>query len=393
MSKTSIPKNYHDLLGLYDTQRAIGIIKTIFQEKLCAALHLKRVTAPLFVLNGSGLNDDLNGVERPVSFDVPCLDERAEVVHSLAKWKRYALAEYGFRPGQGLVTDMNAIRRDEELDNLHSIYVDQWDWEKVITAKDRTLPFLQETVRDIVDAVCSTADELRWKFPELKAIRLTREPTFITTQELEDLYPDLTPKERENAFTRAHGTVCIMQIGGQLKSGIRHDGRAPDYDDWTLNCDILFWHKALGCALELSSMGIRVDPAAMTRQLEAAGCPERAELPFHKMLLEGKLPEEALAAIRAHNGEMTGCAPQTRFDYALRCGETITGLISAAALMRPTGYEGMEVKSIKKKMKDKAFAASVCRDSIRQCEQAGLPLDAFLSLSIAAMRDCFSQPA
>ena len=253
MSKTSIPKNYHDLLGLYDTQRAIGIIKTIFQEKLCAALHLKRVTAPLFVLNGSGLNDDLNGVE-------------------------------------GLVTDMNAIRRDEELDNLHSIYVDQWDWEKVITAKDRTLPFLQETVRDIVDAVCSTADELRWKFPELKAIRLTREPTFITTQELEDLYPDLTPKERENAFTRAHGTVCIMQIGGQLKSGIRHDGRAPDYDDWTLNCDILFWHKALGCALELSSMGIRVDPAAMTRQLEASGCPERAELPFHKMLLEGKLP-------------------------------------------------------------------------------------------------------
>ena len=290
MSKTSIPKNYHDLLGLYDTQRAIGIIKTIFQEKLCAALHLKRVTAPLFVLNGSGLNDDLNGVERPVSFDVPCLDERAEVVHSLAKWKRYALAEYGFRPGQGLVTDMNAIRRDEELDNLHSIYVDQWDWEKVITAKDRTLPFLQETVRDIVDAVCSTADELRWKFPELKAIRLTREPTFITTQELEDLYPDLTPKERENAFTRAHGTVCIMQIGGQLKSGIRHDGRAPDYDDWTLNCDILFWHKPLGCALELSSMGIRVDADALRRQLEAAGCPQRKELPFHKMLLDGTLP-------------------------------------------------------------------------------------------------------
>ena len=290
MSKTSIPKNYHDLLGLYDTQRAIGIIKTIFQEKLCAALHLKRVTAPLFVLNGSGLNDDLNGVERPVSFDVPCLDERAEVVHSLAKWKRYALAEYGFRPGQGLVTDMNAIRRDEELDNLHSIYVDQWDWEKVITAKDRTLPFLQETVRDIVDAVCSTADELRWKFPELKAIRLTREPTFITTQELEDLYPDLTPKERENAFTRAHGTVCIMQIGGRLKSGQPHDGRAPDYDDWTLNCDILFWHKPLDCALELSSMGIRVDADALRRQLDAAGCPQRAELPFHKLLLDGTLP-------------------------------------------------------------------------------------------------------
>ena len=290
MSKTSIPKNYHDLLGLYDTQRAIGIIKTIFQEKLCAALHLKRVTAPLFVLNGSGLNDDLNGVERPVSFDVPCLDERAEVVHSLAKWKRYALAEYGFRPGQGLVTDMNAIRRDEELDNLHSIYVDQWDWEKVITAKDRTLPFLQETVRDIVDAVCSTADELRWKFPELKAIRLTREPTFITTQELEDLYPDLTPKERENAFTRAHGTVCIMQIGGQLKSGIRHDGRAPDYDDWTLNCDILFWHKALGCALELSSMGIRVDAEALKSQLDELGLNQRLNFPYHKEIISGRLP-------------------------------------------------------------------------------------------------------
>ena len=290
MSKTSIPKNYNDLLGLYDTQRAIGIIKTIFQEKLCAALHLKRVTAPLFVLNGSGLNDDLNGVERPVSFDVPCLDERAEVVHSLAKWKRYALAEYGFRPGQGLVTDLNAIRRDEELDNLHSIYVDQWDWEKVITAKDRTLPFLQETVRDIVDAVCSTADELRWKFPELKAIRLTREPTFITTQELEDLYPALTPKERENAFTRAHGTVCIMQIGDKLENGEPHDGRAPDYDDWALNADILVYYPVLDIALELSSMGIRVDKEALLSQLEKAGCPERAELPFQKAVLNEELP-------------------------------------------------------------------------------------------------------
>ena len=290
MSKTYIPAHYHTPLNVYEMQRAIEFIKSNFQVNLSNALNLRRVSAPLFVEENSGLNDNLTGVERPVSFDVPCLDERAEVVHSLAKWKRYALAEYGFRPGQGLVTDMNAIRRDEELDNLHSIYVDQWDWEKVITAKDRTLPFLQETVRDIVDAVCSTADELRWKFPELKAIRLTREPTFITTQELEDLYPDLTPKERETAFTRAHGTVCVMQIGGQLKSGIRHDGRAPDYDDWTLNCDILFWHKALGCALELSSMGIRVDPAAMTRQLEAAGCPERADLPFHNMLLTDELP-------------------------------------------------------------------------------------------------------
>lgn len=290
MSKVYIPQDYHTPLSVYEMQRAIEFIKSNFQVNLSNALNLRRVSAPLFVDENSGLNDNLNGVERPVSFDIPDVGTNAQVVHSLAKWKRLALKRYDFKVGKGLFTDMNAIRRDEELDNLHSIYVDQWDWEKVITAKDRTLPFLQETVRDIVDAVCSTADELRWKFPELKAIRLTREPTFITTQELEDLYPNLTPKERENAFTRAHGTVCIMQIGGQLKSGIRHDGRAPDYDDWTLNCDILFWHKALGCALELSSMGIRVDPAAMTRQLEAAGCPERAELPFHKMLLEGKLP-------------------------------------------------------------------------------------------------------
>lgn len=290
MSKTVVPQDYKSLLGLYDTQKAIGLIKTIFQEKLSLALHLNRVTAPLFVPQGSGLNDDLNGVERPVQFDVPCLNDHAEVVHSLAKWKRYALYKYGYRPGQGLVTDMNAIRRDEELDNLHSIYVDQWDWERVITKEDRTLEFLQETVRDIVDAVCATSDELRWKFPALKVIRLNRDVTFFTSQELEDLYPNKTPKERENIIARAHGTVCIMQIGGKLKSGEKHDGRAPDYDDWTLNCDILFWHKTLECALELSSMGIRVDADAMRRQLAEAGCPERAELPFHKLLLDGTLP-------------------------------------------------------------------------------------------------------
>ena len=290
MSKTVVPQDYKSQLGLYDTQKAIGLIKTVFQEKLSLALHLNRVTAPLFVPQGSGLNDDLNGVERPVQFDVPCLDDHAEVVHSLAKWKRYALYKYGYRPGQGLVTDMNAIRRDEELDNLHSIYVDQWDWERVITKDDRTLEFLQETVRDIVDAVCATSDELRWKFPALKVIRLNRDVTFFTSQELEDLYPNKTPKERENIITRAHGTVCIMQIGGKLKSGEKHDGRAPDYDDWTLNCDILFWHKTLECALELSSMGIRVDADAMRRQLAEAGCPERAELPFHKLLLDGTLP-------------------------------------------------------------------------------------------------------
>ena len=290
MSKITLPENYQSLLGLYDTQKAIGLIKTIFQEKICMALHLKRVTAPLFVMQGSGLNDDLNGVERPVAFDVPCLNQEAEVVHSLAKWKRYALYKYGFRPGQGLVTDMNAIRRDEELDNLHSIYVDQWDWEKVITADQRTLDFLQDTVRDIVDAVCATSDELRWKFPELKNIHLGRNVTFITTQELEDRYPNFTPKQRENAFAKEHGTVCIMQIGGKLKSGKPHDGRAPDYDDWALNCDILFWHKPLGCALELSSMGIRVNAESLRRQLEQAGCPQRVELPFHKMLLDGTLP-------------------------------------------------------------------------------------------------------
>ena len=290
MSKTVVPQDYRSLLGLYDTQKAIGLIKTVFQEKLSLALHLNRVTAPLFVPQGSGLNDDLNGVERPVQFDVPCLNDHAEVVHSLAKWKRYALYKYGYRPGQGLVTDMNAIRRDEELDNLHSIYVDQWDWERVITKEDRTLEFLQETVRDIVDAVCATSDELRWKFPALKVIRLNRDVTFFTSQELEDLYPNKTPKERENIIARAHGTVCIMQIGGKLKSGEKHDGRAPDYDDWTLNCDILFWHKTLECALELSSMGIRVDADAMRRQLAEAGCPERAELPFHKLLLDGTLP-------------------------------------------------------------------------------------------------------
>ena len=290
MSKTVIPKNSKSTLGLYDAQKAIGLINTIFQEKLCAALHLKRVTAPLFVAHGSGLNDDLNGVERPVAFDVPFLNETGEVVHSLAKWKRYALGKYGFRAGQGLVTNMNAIRRDEELDNLHSIYVDQWDWERVLTERQRPLDFLQDTVHEIVDAVCGTADELRWKFPARKKIALSRDVAFITAQQLEDKYPGLTPKERENAFVKEHRTACIMQIGGKLKSGAPHDGRAPDYDDWALNCDILFWHKTLGCALELSSMGIRVDAESLRRQLDEAGCPERAGLPFHKMLLEGKLP-------------------------------------------------------------------------------------------------------
>ena len=263
-----LPEHYDPRLSVREIQEAIKYIRDTFQKEFGKEMNLERISAPLFVEKSSGLNDDLNGVERPVSFDVPSLNEQAEVVHSLAKWKRYALYKYGFRPGQGIVTDMNAVRRDEELDNLHSIYVDQWDWERVITADQRTLEFLQETVRDIVDAVCATSDELRWKFPELKNnIHLGREVAFITTQELEDRYPDFTPKQRENAFAKEHGTVCIMQIGGRLKSGQPHDGRAPDYDDWTLNCDILFWHKPLDCALELSSMGIRVDADALRRQL------------------------------------------------------------------------------------------------------------------------------
>ena len=292
MENLILPKQYKSELNLHDTQLAIKTVKDFFQALLAQRLHLTRVSAPLFVDPATGLNDNLNGYERPVTFGIKEQDDKnAEVVHSLAKWKRYALYKYGFRPGQGIVTDMNAVRRDEELDNLHSIYVDQWDWERVITADQRTLEFLQETVRDIVDAVCATSDELRWKFPELKNnIHLGREVAFITTQELEDRYPDFTPKQRENAFAKEHGTVCIMQIGGRLKSGQPHDGRAPDYDDWTLNCDILFWHKPLDCALELSSMGIRVDADALRRQLDAAGCPQRAELPFHKLLLDGTLP-------------------------------------------------------------------------------------------------------
>ena len=289
MSKTSIPKNYHDLLGLYDTQRAIGIIKTIFQEKLCAALHLKRVTAPLFVLNGSGLNDDLNGVERPVSFDVPCLDERAEVVHSLAKWKRYALAEYGFRPGQGLVTDMNAIRRDEEVDNLHSIYVDQWDWEKVITKEERTRETLEETVRAVYKALKITEDYMAYEYDYIGRV-LPEHIEFITSQELEDRYPDLTPKQREYEIVKLHGAVFIEQIGGKLKSGEPHDGRAPDYDDWELNGDIIVYYPVLDIGLELSSMGIRVDEDSLKAQLKEAGCEDRAELPFQKALLNGELP-------------------------------------------------------------------------------------------------------
>ena len=286
---TVLPERYQPALGLYETQKAIGLIKNIFQVKLCAALHLKRVTAPLFVDPATGLNDDLNGVERPVGFDIPAVGIEGQVVHSLAKWKRLALHDYNFFVGNGLVADMNAIRRDEELDNLHSIYVDQWDWEKVIDESTRNEAYLKDTVRRIVSAICGTLDELKWQFSSLDT-DLCRDVFFLTAQELEDMYPQLTPKEREGVITKKHRTVFIQQIGGKLRSGKPHDGRAPDYDDWSLNGDLLFWHEPLQCALEISSMGIRVDPESLDRQLAEAGCDNRRELPFHKMLLNGELP-------------------------------------------------------------------------------------------------------
>ncbi len=290
MNKCYIPAGYKPVLDAYDTQRAISYIKNHFQTEFQNALNLKRVSAPLFVTDASGLNDNLNGYERPVSFDVPAIGAEAEVVHSLAKWKRLALKRYGFTVGHGLYTDMNAIRRDEELDNIHSIYVDQWDWEKIITPETRTIEYLQLIVRAIVRAICDTNDQLRVRFPQLTT-KLERDVTFITSQELEDLYPDLkTGSEREKAFVKEHHTAFIMQIGGKLKSGNRHDGRAPDYDDWQLNGDLFFWDDVLGRALEISSMGIRVDAESLDRQLTIAGCDNRRSLPFHRMLLNGELP-------------------------------------------------------------------------------------------------------
>ena len=290
MSKVYIPEGYKTPLSVYEMQRAIEFIKSNFQVNLGNALNLRRVSAPLFVDENSGLNDNLNGTERPVQFDVPDVGANAQVVHSLAKWKRLALKRYEFHEGKGLFTDMNAIRRDEEVDNIHSIYVDQWDWEKIISREDRTVAYLKQAVRAIVGAVCETNEALQSAFPSLRT-KLDRDVFFITSQELEDLYPDLTPKERENAICREHHTVFLMQIGGKLKrSGEPHDGRAPDYDDWQLNGDILMWNEVLGHAFEISSMGIRVDEESMDRQLRERGCDDRRELPFHKMLLAGQLP-------------------------------------------------------------------------------------------------------
>ena len=292
MSQCRIPEGYSNPLSVYETQCAIEFIKHNFQKNLCHALNLMRVSAPLFVEGASGLNDNLNGYERPVSFDVPDVGVEAQVVHSLAKWKRYALARYGFRPGKGLVTDMNAIRRDESVDNLHSVYVDQWDWEKVITRETRNEAYLKDVVQRIVNAIYVTNETLKIEYPQL-SVNLPREVLFVKTQELEDSYPELhTAQERETAFLSEHRdkAVFLMQIGGALRSGKPHDGRAPDYDDWNLNGDILFWNETLGRSVEVSSMGIRVDAESLDRQLTLSGCDDRRALPFHKALLANELP-------------------------------------------------------------------------------------------------------
>lgn len=284
-------QDYRPLLSLYETQNAIGMIKQTFQQELAQRLHLIRATAPLFVNPATGLNDDLSGKERPVSFDMPGIPEipHAEVVHSLAKWKRQALGRYGFKPGTGLYTDMNAIRRDEVPDALHSLYVDQWDWEKVILRENRNVEFLQETVEQIVEAIFATSQAVQSLYPQIP-VHPCPEVSFVSSQELEDLYPNLTPKERENTFVRTHPTTFLMGIGGALRSGNPHDGRAPDYDDWNLNGDLLFWDETLEMAMEISSMGIRVDASQMRIQCQQAGCPQRLSLPFHQGVLKEELP-------------------------------------------------------------------------------------------------------
>ena len=290
MERLVIPKDYESELDLHDTQIAIKTVKDFFQALLAQRLHLARVSAPLFVDPTTGLNDNLNGYERPVSFGIKELnDKEAEVVHSLAKWKRYALKKYGFTLGEGIYTDMNAIRRDEDTDNIHSIFVDQWDWEKVIRKEDRNLDYLKDTVRTVYKCLRKTEQYMAIQYDFIDLI-LPKEIFFVTTQELEDMYPDNTPKEREYNISKEKGAVCIMQIGDKLASGEPHDGRAPDYDDWALNADIVVYYPVLDIALELSSMGIRVDRKALMEQLEKAGCMERAELPFQKAVLKEELP-------------------------------------------------------------------------------------------------------
>ena len=289
MNRVILPEGYKPTLNSYDLQRAIALTKDIFQAEFTQNLQLKRVSAPLFVRSDSGLNDDLSGKERAVAFDIPAIGDYAQVVHSLAKWKRQALGKYGFGIHEGLYTDMNAIRRDEDLDNIHSIYVDQWDWERIITKEDRTETYLKATVQSIVDVICDASEALKKAFPQI-SVKLNRNVSFITSQQLEDLYPDNTPEEREYLYLKEHKTAFIMQIGDKLRSGKSHGNRAPDYDDWSLNGDILFWNDLLDIAFEISSMGIRVDPEALDRQLRISGCDNRRELPFHKQLLANELP-------------------------------------------------------------------------------------------------------
>ena len=290
MSKLTIPEDYVSALTLYETQIAIKTVKDFFQKTLSEQLNLLRVSSPLFVDPASGLNDNLNGVERPVKFGIREQNEaEAEIIHSLAKWKRYALKEYGFSHGEGLYTDMNAIRRDEDTDNIHSIYVDQWDWEKIISREERNRDTLHKVVRSVYKALKKTEKYMSIQYDYIEEI-LPKEITFITSQELEDRYPGTTPKEREYRIAKEYGAVFIEQIGDLLASGEKHDGRAPDYDDWKLNGDILVYYPVLDIALELSSMGIRVDENSLAEQLEKAGCPERAQLPFQKAILEGDLP-------------------------------------------------------------------------------------------------------
>lgn len=290
MSQLILPKDYQPVIDLMESQRAIKKIKDYFQAELAYGLNLRRVSAPLFVSPETGLNDNLNGTERRVTFTLKDMNEKeVEVVQSLAKWKRMALGKYQIAPGHGLYTDMNAIRRDEELDNLHSVYVDQWDWEKVITKEQRTEEYLKETVTTIYNALKNLGDYVNRLYRNLQT-ELPNEIFFVTTQELEDMYPDKTAKEREDLITKEHGAVFIMKIGGRLKSGKKHDGRSPDYDDWELNGDIILWNEILDRAFEISSMGIRVDEDAMRRQLEAEGCQDRMSMDFHKAILEGKLP-------------------------------------------------------------------------------------------------------
>ena len=326
-----IPERYESSLGIIETQQAIKDLKDFFENRLGEMLKLTRVSSPLFVLPETGTNDNLNGVEKPVSFEVPHLRKDAEIVHSLAKWKRVALKKYGFSVGRGLYTDMNAIRKDEELDNLHSLYVDQWDWELIINKEDRTMKTLKKVVKSLYKVFKETEEHVHMIYPEVECV-LPEEITFITTQELLDMYPNLTPKEREDAIVREKKAVFLMQIGKVLSNGEKHDGRSPDYDDWDLNGDILFYNPVLDNAIELSSMGIRVDEKALERQLKLANCEDRKELDYHKALLEGKLPYTIGGGIgqsricmfflnKAHIGEVqVGIWPQEMIEECAKSG-------------------------------------------------------------------------